>query len=523
MIEKQQIIIGYYRQGKSKRALSKELGVSRNTIRKYLLEYEKEKSNSEKSEREKSDSGGVVELPKYNSSGRERRRLTSEITQIIDGYLESNARKIEQGNRKQCAKGTDIHAVLLRKGHQIGYTTVCSYIRQYHQRQKEVFIRQHYEPGQSVEFDWGVVKIRIGGKVKQLMLAVFTSAYSNHRWARLYERQDMSSFLDAHVQYFSAVGYVSQEVVYDNMRVAVRRYTLRNSDKVPTDDLLKISTYYCFAYRFCNARRGNEKGHVERSVEYVRRKAFALREDFDHLEQANQHLLSTCQVLNAASVKDKDKSIVSFFEQEKTMMKAAPLVGYDVGELRSLRVDKYSCIRIDTNYYSVQEGQVGQMVDAKVYPQRIVVYNADNKLIAEHTRAHTRFEYYLHLAHYLKTLRNKPGALAGSLTLKQAEQSIQTIFQNYFKDQAKDFIILLLHIRQKKYSITDWQNALEQCIKLCPHQAVEVDKIKLLLAQKRNQNTKPNTPISTTDYSDMSMDIDRHCKAQLEHIQALIS
>lgn len=55
MIEKQQIIIGYYRQGKSKRALSKELGVSRNTIRKYLLEYEKEKSNSEKSEREESE------------------------------------------------------------------------------------------------------------------------------------------------------------------------------------------------------------------------------------------------------------------------------------------------------------------------------------------------------------------------------------------------------------------------------------------------------------------------------------
>ena len=34
--------------------------------------------------------------------------------------------------------------------------------------------------------------------------------------------------------------------------------------------------YYQFGFRFCNVRKGNEKGHVERSVEYIRRKAFAL-------------------------------------------------------------------------------------------------------------------------------------------------------------------------------------------------------------------------------------------------------
>ncbi|MFT4668380.1 MAG: hypothetical protein ACI9XB_005364, partial [Gammaproteobacteria bacterium] len=42
--------------------------------------------------------------------------------------------------------------------------------------------------------------------MKTFMLAVFTSCFSNHRWARLYHRQDTSSFLDSHAQYFSFTG-----------------------------------------------------------------------------------------------------------------------------------------------------------------------------------------------------------------------------------------------------------------------------------------------------------------------------
>ena len=34
----------------------------------------------------------------------------------------------------------------------------------------------------------------------------------------------------------------------------------------------------------------NEKGHVERGVEFVRRKAFSTKIDFETLEEANNHL-----------------------------------------------------------------------------------------------------------------------------------------------------------------------------------------------------------------------------------------
>ncbi|WP_159426242.1 helix-turn-helix domain-containing protein [Desulfolucanica intricata] len=40
MTHKQQIIISAYREGKSQRAIARETGVDRKTIRKYLQKYE---------------------------------------------------------------------------------------------------------------------------------------------------------------------------------------------------------------------------------------------------------------------------------------------------------------------------------------------------------------------------------------------------------------------------------------------------------------------------------------------------
>jgi transposase len=44
------------------------------------------------------------------------------------------------------------------------------------------------------------------------------------------------------------------------MRVAVSKF-VGKYEKEPTRALLDLSFHYGFNHRFCNARRGNEKGH----------------------------------------------------------------------------------------------------------------------------------------------------------------------------------------------------------------------------------------------------------------------
>ena len=273
MIGKQSIILGYYRHGKSKKQLSRELGFSLVTIRKYIAGHQTQMGQAG-TPADELPKEGIVRPPRYAGKERAKRALTDPVRRAIDGYLLQNQRKRDQGRHKQQLKQIDIHHALVRAGHQVGYTSVRRYIKTQVRAQQEVFIRQHYEAGGSAEFDWGEAKITLGGEKVTVVQAVFTSSYSNHRWSRLYHRQDMSSFLDAHAKYFAYIGGVQREVVYDNMRTAVRKYTASNDGKVPTEGLLKMSCYYQFGYRFCNARSGNEKGHAEKSVEYVRRKAF---------------------------------------------------------------------------------------------------------------------------------------------------------------------------------------------------------------------------------------------------------
>lgn len=515
MIDKQSIILGYFREGKSKKQLARELHLSPHTVRKYLSQHRREMAALGLKPLDLPPEG-IIQPPRYNSAGRNTTVLTTEVCGLLEDYLEQNKIKRQSGRHKQQMKKRDMYEALNKAGHPIGYTTVCRYVRKLERKEREVFIRQHYEPGQAVEFDWGEVKIRIGGVIKRKMLAVFTSCYSNHRWAMLFNRQDMSSFLYSHVMYFAQVGGVSRQLVYDNMRTAVRKFTCRNKERVPTEELLKISCYYKFDYRFCNIGKGNEKGHVERSVEYVRRKAFALKDDFDCLETANEHLFEVCGELNQKPLSGKTQSIQSVFEEELDYLKAVPPM-YDTGQLKALRVDKYSCVKVDTNWYSVPEGYVGGMLEVKIYPNQIFVYNPDHQHIATHIRAHSRFEYYLQIDHYLQTLRTKPGALAGSLSFLQADEQIRGIYHAYFSKQPKAFVELLLYLREKQYSIEQATQAIEKCIRICPHQAVSLDKIKILLQPKSEDKT--SLP-STQDA--LSQDIQQHCSEQLLSIQSLI-
>jgi transposase len=518
MIEKQQIIIGFFRQGKSKKQLARELRISIHTVRRYIALYERNHPTESGSDSVDLSKGDIVRPPSYDTSKRTSLKLTEHVKAAIDDFLCDNEKKRGRGKIKQQMQGTDIHEALLEKGFQISYRTVCRYLVKVKKHKAEVFIRQVYEAGQSTQFDWGEVKLKIDDKNKRLMLAVFTSSYSNHRWAQLFYRQDMSSFLQSHTNYFSFTKAVQKEVVYDNMRVAVKKYTLRNSDKIPTEDLLKLSTYYQFNYRFCNARRGNEKGHVERSVEFIRRKAFSQHDIFDSLEQANEHLLETCKRLNNRCIKGKQQSINFYFEKELAYMK--PIKGvYDTAEIQSLRVDKYSCIRVDTNYYSIPEGHVGGFINVKIYPNTLFFYDDYNNLIATHPREHTRHSYFMQLDHYLLTLLRKPGALSGSLSLKQADHKIRELFFNHFKKRSKVFIELLLYIRAKDYSIDQLICAINRCLVVCSHQEVCPDKVRYFIQQDDVTTLDEKKVLSNKSQNEIL----KNCHNQLNEIQSLFS
>jgi len=512
MSTKQKIILLRYRDGYSERRIARELGINRETVRRYLTEYNKARGKlSDAPETDEVLIEEIVKIPKYDSSNRENKKFTDEISREVDRLLQVNEEKRSRGLHKQVMKKIDILEHLHEQGYNIGYTTVCKHINRKQVKRREAFIRQVYNPGDVCEFDWGEVKLEIGEKLQTLCMAVFTPAMSNYRYALLFHRQDTAAFLQAHVLFFEHIGGVFHTMVYDNMRVAIRKF-VGPSEKEPTEALLKLSTYYQFHFRFCNVASGNEKGHVERSVEFVRRKAFSNNDRFPTLEAANDRLAGTCNRLNTRFSRDNQgKRSIDLLEDEKKQLAPAP-PSFDCGQMEQCKVDKYSVITYATNRYSVPDHLVGKMVDVKVYPEKLHCYH-ENRKICHHERQYTRQGWYINLDHYLYTLSLKPGALAGSQAMASAPEKVSHVFSQYFEDTPKDFVELLIFLKDHDYAFDKVTQAIDRLKQISAHD-ISVDKIKALCMQK-NEVYAP-----VLDNDDQIL---QQSRAQLEQLNLLLN
>src|SRR6056297_1787201 len=496
--EKAKILIKYFVEGKSKRQIARETARSRNTVKKYIKEHEDKLSRLNKT-LDKDEIipliESLVEKQKYDVSKRTKRKLTKEIIKEINKCLEKNKKKKAQGNHKQLMKKIDIHDYLASKGYDISYSSVCRYIRKEKDEKKEAFIKQIYKPGETMQFDYGEVKLKINNKKRVLNLALFTTGYGFYSFGRLYENKKMENFLDAHVKAFEHFGGVHNEIVYDNLKQAVRNF-VGPTEKEATEDLIKLSLYYKFKYRFCNVRKGNEKGKVERSVEFVRRRTFSLYDEFDSVEEANEALIKKLNQLNSYKKKRfNGKSPLDRVNKEKEYLgKLMPT--YDIARDRECRVNKYSFVTIEQNKYSVPDYLVGKFVMVKIYSEKIKIYYKD-RLIAEHKRNYRVHKCIIDINHYLETLKRKPGALKNSLAFEKIAPGIKKIYSNYYSDNSttktKEFIDLLEIIREKGF------NKVKKVIdKLSQNKKsmVTTDNIKIMVNRKSPVKTKAEDEIT---------------------------
>jgi len=486
LIEKQKIIITYFRKGKSQREIAQDLHINRRTVAKYIEGYETKKAqltDSKDNSNQEELIADIVEDPRYDTSNRKKVKLTDEIIDRIKFYLKENETKRAEGKAKQQKKKIDIYEALKEEGFDIGYTTTRNTIRKINKEAKEAYIRQEYALGEVCEFDWGEVKLNIAGKKKTLQMSVFTTAKGDYRWGDLYRNQKTEAFLDTTASFFEEVGGVYQEMVYDNARVMVARFVGR-SEKEPTEALLKLSIYYGFHFRFTNTYQAHEKGHAERSVEYLRRKIFSKKDEFSSVEEAQQYFKRELKSLNTKPRKNA-KSAQEILQEEKKYLLPLP-PRYDTARITEARVDRYACITVDGNHYSVPDHLVGKFVFIKIYPDWINGYHNSQK-IASHQRRYGRKKWSIDIAHYFRTLKLKPGALKRSTAFFQLQPRLKAIYQKYYRGKEKYFIELL------ELTATHNLLAVEQAITLLEKvnpTGVNTEKIRMIVERKDDTSSK---------------------------------
>ncbi|HHY70612.1 MAG TPA: transposase [Thermoanaerobacterales bacterium] len=239
--KKAKILMKYFRENKSQRSISREHGISRTIVQKYIKDFESKYEKLISLEKDvDSNKRKILALieemasrPRYDTSSRTRVKPTDEIIGEIDFLIYKNEKNRLLGRSKQLMKKIDIYEYLIEKGYDVGYTTICNYIKDTYDK-KEAFARQEYGLGETLEFDWGDVKLTIAGRPCILNMGLFTTAKGSFHFAKLYQNQKMENFLHIHVKVFNEIGGVHKEIVYDNMKQAVRKFVGKN-EKEATD------------------------------------------------------------------------------------------------------------------------------------------------------------------------------------------------------------------------------------------------------------------------------------------------
>jgi lambda repressor-like predicted transcriptional regulator len=202
-MEKKSEVIRLKNEGNSNREVARQTGLNRETVSKYWEEYKRKRQElMQKGVEidEKQIQEEITEEPKYDASKGKAGKYNDKIEARLKELLESEKRKdiLLGAGHKQKMRNKQIFEVIQAEGYDIGRCTINNGLALLLAKKKQVFNSQQYEFGERVEYDFGEVRLIIGGELKICHMAVFASTAGKFRWCKLYTNQKKPVFMDFH-------------------------------------------------------------------------------------------------------------------------------------------------------------------------------------------------------------------------------------------------------------------------------------------------------------------------------------
>jgi transposase len=297
-----------------------------------------------------------------------------------------------------------------------GYTVVKDAVRALKVGTKEVFLPLSHPPGEA-QVDFGFAEAVIGGVPTQVALFVMSLPYADAVYGQAFPRECTEVFLEGHVRAFTFFGGVPRRIAYDNTKTAVAKI-VGSRERVVTREFQRLMSHYLFASHFCLVRRPNEKGHVERLVEYARSNFLVPVPRVASLDELNACLTAQCQRDQDRTTRGKPGSVATLLVEDRAAMLPLPAKRFEARRVAEVSADSLSLVRFDTNAYSVPTTYAHRPVTVigTVDEVRIVF---EDRLIARHSRCWEREQSRFDPIHYLALLERKPGGFDFARPLEQ--------------------------------------------------------------------------------------------------------
>jgi transposase len=369
-------------EGWTVRRVARELGVSRNTVRRYVAGAE----------------------PGVRRPARRPRPVLAQVQTRLDALL-TEAPKWTQG--KQRLTATRLHQLLVGEGHAVGATLVKAYVAEWRRRRQEVFIPLVYAAGDLAEVDFFEVWVDVAGVRQKAWLFVMRLMASGRDFAWLYPRQDQVAFLDGHVRAFAHFGGVPHRLLYDNLRPAVAR-VLVGAARVLTARMQALVAHYAFEPCFARPGTGHDKGGVESRGRAIRWQALVPIPAGPDLDTVSRGVLAQLDARLAGHRDATGRTLGERFVAEQAALLPLPARGFAAAAIHVVPVSRRALVVLEGATYSVPETWAGLDVTAHVGPATVTLVGPDGRVTHARGRFGTKAIDY---RHYLRALARKPQAV----------------------------------------------------------------------------------------------------------------
>lgn len=226
-----------YKQGYSKKRISKELGVSINTVRKYLRGEEDVRYGPRK-----------------------------QAAMLLDPYRDYIQKRLSDSHPRWIPA-----TVIFREIQALGYEGQVSRLRAYMYQLKpqatETTVRFETAPGKQMQVDWAEFR---KGK-NRLAAFIATLGYSRASYVEYVTNEKLETLVSCHCHAFDYFGGIPNQILYDNMKtVIIERDAYGEGCHRLQSGFWDFAKHYNFEPKVCRPYRPQTKGKVERFIHYLK-------------------------------------------------------------------------------------------------------------------------------------------------------------------------------------------------------------------------------------------------------------
>jgi transposase len=380
MIELDELLFRW-QQGHNLSQLSRGLGQSRQTVRKYLRQAKALGLTADGGDRQRAGVLAAMRTATGHKTREElppRQRLLAPYDEQIRAWLKEPDMTVKQ-----------IWRLLGEQGISLSYPSVKRFVRSHIDPvSPRVTVRLETPPGQQAQVDFGRVRVRIAEQPRSLWVFVMTLSYSRHRFVRFVERQDLATWIDCHIRSFEFFGGVPQTVLLDNLKAGVVRPDLY--DPTINRAYAELERHYGFTADPARVATPEHKGKVERQMPVVRQQLVAGRSYAD-LAEVNEKALRWCrdQVGREVHGTTCEPPMLRFTRQEKDALQPLPAQPFVRPTWGEAKVHPDHHLVFERSYYSLPSHFVGRTVLVRATQRLVEIYH-DEELVKTHTRATRR-------------------------------------------------------------------------------------------------------------------------------------